>query len=270
MTVAVIVSALLCAAAPAQESRSSIFQLAWKKSLAEAVKVYPALANPNSGLSRYFQQLEANASNPGDANHALLSNPNGPRLFADLASKGLAAAAEQEHQRALDEAGEAYPDLHDANSLLWKTAHRLAMDAEDPNNANHALLARPDAPMLFARLAAEEIGYKAPPPPDKRQFYVITRQARDWKTTSNLGWQVSVGDAYPLVRYMSSSEYNGGIADDFDRDYVVLKLDDGEVVVRSSVVQPAAPEDVEKAAATYDILVKKKKILEARAARDGQ
>jgi hypothetical protein len=61
--------------------------------------------------------------------------------------------------RSLEAAAEAYPQLRDSNSEMWKMAYRLAMDAlNNPDNPDHAKYYEANGPKYFADKAARALG----------------------------------------------------------------------------------------------------------------
>jgi hypothetical protein len=189
-------------------------------------------------------------------------------------SGGVVALAQQ---KSLEEAGKVYPELKDANSVLWQTAHRLAMEAQDPNSINHALVSNPNAPMLFAELAVKALiadqGNAQADQADWPMYAHITQSLANVKTTMPRGWSVRVDESYLFVRFMSTREYESGgkfvEKVKSDRNYAVLKLDDDYLMVPVDALEsvPNSGARFTVAGREYEIEVRQKRAADAQNAR---
>jgi hypothetical protein len=81
-------------------------------------------------------------------------------------------------------------------------------------------------------------------------FLVAVKEDQNPRT-ANTGWRVEVGEVYQFVRGMSASEYTGGPSQ-ADNTYVVLKLDDVQVVSPTANFRPVEDKDMVQAAMKYN------------------
>lgn len=68
-------------------------------------------------------------------------------------------------------------------------------------------------------------------------------------------WTLEVGETFPLLRWVSSSERSGGAPDPHNRDYAAVQIDNHTMVLPSSSIRLVEPRDVTVAAMTYRQLV---------------
>ena len=93
-------------------------------------------------------------------------------------------------QKSLEESGRVYPDLRNEKSEMWQICNQIAMEARDPKSPNHAILAKADAPMIIAKMAAQVMAERAALP----KYVVAVRSVPFVKSSVNGGWKVDKGE----------------------------------------------------------------------------
>lgn len=103
------------------------------------------------------------------------------------------------------------------------------------------------------------------------QFAAVVReQSEAPSTTASNVWNLEIGEVFPLVRYISQSEYAGGqpVAD--DHTYSLLKIADCLIIARTENLALVPQSDIATAAQTHRKIVEDYKAMLARVAQRDQ
>lgn len=87
------------------------------------------------------------------------------------------------------------------------------------------------------------------------QFYIVTKEKSNLKTSDGAVWDLELGEVFPFVRWVSASELKGLAANPADKSYALLQMDNLTLIVPSQNVRPVEEKDVAAAAMTYRQIV---------------
>jgi hypothetical protein len=151
---------------------------------------------------------------------------------------------------AQQEATRLYPELAIAGSPFNQ---RFLNAVEEAKSANDPILLQPSWPLTLAKRVAEA----------EPQYAVVIQDETNLRLSNGGGWMLETGEAFPFIRWLSATEFQGGIVDPNDRTYALLRMDDKTLVVPSRRIRLVDPSGLAAAAMTYGQIVNESRKLSA-------